>query len=328
MADRQVIPDVSPAPAKEGRPGARALAVTQRVLTTRAFRWAFMATAVGLGCYAVVGQWAGFRTALDKIGLLAVIGALAAAVAATFVTMQVWRVLLAGLGSLLPVPVAARIWFLGQLGKYLPGSVWPVLAQMEMASTHNVPRRRSGTAWFLTMVVTLLTGLLSALVTLPFTGGSAPYLWAFAAAPVLLACLHPRVLNDLLERLLRVARRPPLEHPLTTRPLLTALAWGFGTWICFGLQMWLLIDRLGVSPGHGILLAVGSFAFAWSVGFIIVFAPAGAGAREVVLVALLSPALGASGATAVALVSRLLTTVSDLLAAAVAATFARRRKPG
>jgi hypothetical protein len=40
------------------------------------------------------------------------------------------------------VPGTARILFLGQLGKYLPGSVWPVLAQMELGKTYRVPRHR------------------------------------------------------------------------------------------------------------------------------------------------------------------------------------------
>ena len=54
------------------------------------------------------------------------------------------------------------------------------------------------------------------------------------------------------------------------------------------------------------------------------FAPAGAGVREVVLVALLSPVLGVGAATAVALVSRVLTTAGDLLAAGLAAGYVRR----
>jgi glycosyltransferase 2 family protein len=46
--------------------------------------------------------------------------------------------------------------------------------------------------------------------------------------------------------------------------------------------------------------------------------------REVLLVALLSPVLGVGAATAVALVSRALTTVGDLLAAGLAAGCVRR----
>jgi glycosyltransferase 2 family protein len=55
-----------------------------------------------------------------------------------------------------------------------------------------------------------------------------------------------------------------------------------------------------------------------------VFAPAGAGIREVLLVAILGPVIGVAGATAVALLSRVLTTLSDLLTAAAAVAWSRR----
>jgi hypothetical protein len=212
---------------------------------------------------------------------------------------------------------------IGQLGKYLPGSIWPVLAQMELGTAHRVPRHRSATASVLTMLLSVLTGLLTALVTLPFVAGSTPYLWAFLAAPILLVCLHPRVLNRVLAPLLRLARRPPLEQPLTGRAVAAALAWAFASWVGYGLQIWLLATRVGLSYGTGALLATGAFAFAWCVGFLVVFAPAGAGVREVLLVTMLGPVVGTGAATAVALVSRVVMTVADLLTAAVAATCSR-----
>ena len=93
------------------------------------------------------------------------------------------------------------------------------------------------------------------------------------------------------------------------------LAWAFVSWVFFGLQIWLLATRLGAPEGKTALLAIGGFAFAWSVGFLVVFAPAGAGVREVLLVAALGPVLGTGAATAVALVSRVLMTAGDLLTA-------------
>jgi len=126
--------------------------------------------------------------------------------------------------------------------------------------------------------------------------------------------------------LFRLTRRPPLEQPLTARAVTTSLAWSFGSWIFYGLQIWLLAARLGAPRGQAALLALGGFAFAWIVGFVAVFVPAGAGVREVVLVALLGPVIGASAGTAVALVSRALTTIGDLLAAAVAAGYFRRTR--
>jgi uncharacterized membrane protein YbhN (UPF0104 family) len=257
------------------------------------------------------------------MGPLTVALALISVLLGALMSMQVWRALLASLGSPLPVPGTARILFLGQLGKYLPGSVWPVLAQMELGKTYRVPRHRSASASVLVMLLSLLTGLLTALVMLPFTGTSS-YLWAFAVTPILLACLHPRVLNKLMSRLLGLARQPPLEHPLSGRTLAVALGWSFAVWICNGVQIWLLTIRLGAPIGSSLLLAIGGYAFAWSVGFIVVFAPAGVGPREVMLVTTLSPVLGAGGATAVALVSRALTIAGDLLTAVAAGAWRRR----
>ena len=259
------------------------------------------------------------RSALASLGPGTAAAALLSVLAAMLATMQAWRVLLTGLGSPLPARAGARILFVGQLGKYLPGSVWPVLAQMELGHAYRVPRHRSASASVLTMLMSLLAGLLAALLTLPWAAGATPYRWAFAAAPVLLACLHPRVLNALLGWLLRLARRPALEQPLTGRVIAAALAWSLAAWLLYGLQIWLLAARLGAPPGRTALLAVGGYAFAWSVGFLIVFAPAGAGVRDVLLVAVLGPVLGVGSATAVALVSRVVTTVGDLLAAALAA---------
>jgi glycosyltransferase 2 family protein len=298
-----------------------------RLAGSRPVRWGFVVVTVGLGSYAIINHWPEVRAALAHLGFAAVAGALICVLAALLALMQVYRVLLAALGSPLPARAAAQILFVGQLGKYLPGSVWPVLAQMELGTAYAVPRRRSASASVLTMLLSLLTGILVGLVVLPFGAGPTPYRWVFLAAPVILVCLYPKVLNRILDRLLKLAKRPALEQPLTGRAVATALAWGIVVWICYGLQIWLLAERLGTSGGSGLLLlSIGGFAFAWCAGFLVVLAPAGAGVREFVLIALLGPRIGLGGATAIALVSRVLLTLGDLISAGLAALLARRSR--
>ena len=314
-------------------PGGRhrgAAAALRRLLTGRAVRWGFVLVAAVLGGLAVRTQWSGVRVALAHLGFVAVAGAMVAVLLAMIAAMQVWRVLLAGLGSPLPARAAARVVFIGQLGKYVPGSIWAVLAQVELGRAYQVPRRRSAAATLLTMLFSLTGGLLAAVLTLPLLGGTATsgYRWAFLLAPVLLASVHPRVLNPLVRWLLRLTRRPALEQPLTLRAVAGALSWALVSWLLYGAQIWLLAVRLGAPAGRAALLAVGGFAFAWSVGFLAVFAPAGVGVREVLLVAVLGPVLGTGDATAIALVSRLLMTVGDLAAAGLAAGLARRGRGG
>jgi len=311
------------APGSTGRPR---LAIG-RLAGSRPVRWAFVLGAVALAAYALARDWTHIRAALGHLGFLSVTAALVSVVLAQILTSQMWRQLLASLGSPLPAGTAARILFIGQLGKYLPGSIWPVLAQMELGTAHKVPRSRSASASVLVMLLTLIVGLLIALLTLPFAAGPMPYRWALLITPVLLVMLYPKVLNTIIDRLLRLGRQAPLEAPLTARGLSRALAWAVGVWICYGLQIWILATRLGAPPGKTGLIAVGGFAFAWSVGFVIVFAPAGAGVRDVLLLLMLSPVLSTADATAVVLVSRVLLTAGDLLTAAAATRLGRRPEP-
>ena len=69
----------------------------------------------------------------------------------------------------------------------------------------------------------------------------------------------------------------------------------------------------------GLLLSTGAYALAWTAGFLFVVAPAGCGRARRALVAALAPVLDRAGALAVAVLSRVLMTVGDLLWGAVGA---------
>lgn len=143
-----------------------------RTVLRRVLRWGFLLVALGFGIWAVAGQWRAVADGLGRLSWPLLAGSLGATLAALGAGMMMWRALLADLGSPLHVVDAAKVFFVGQLGKYIPGSVWPVLAQMELACDLGVPRPRSAAAFFLTYPVYLATGLLVAGATLPVLAGS------------------------------------------------------------------------------------------------------------------------------------------------------------
>ncbi len=147
------------------------MALLSRIIGSRLVRYGFVVVAVVGGGYAIAGGLAQDRPGPGEIGLPVSLAALAITLAALLASMWAWRVLLAGLGSPLKFSAAARVMFVGQLGKYLPGSVWPVLVQMEMGTAYQVPRSRAASAGLINMPVSVLSAFLAALVTLPFTGG-------------------------------------------------------------------------------------------------------------------------------------------------------------
>jgi uncharacterized membrane protein YbhN (UPF0104 family) len=269
---------------------------------------------------------------LSRLSIGTIVLAFIAVVAGQVATALSWRALLTGLGSPLPLAVAGRVFLLAQLGKYLPGSLWPVLAQAELGRDHGVPRSRSAVAAVAVLVVGLVVGAVVAVgfLSLSATGALRTY-WYIVFVPVLgLVALSPPVLERLLALAFKVTRRPAADTAIGGRALLTSAAWSLVQWLCFGVQAWLLARGLGGADARLFLLATGAYAMAWVVGFLIVFVPAGAGAREAALVLVLGPTIGNANALALALVSRVLTIAGDLLTVGVAVVSARiyrKRRP-
>ncbi|MFI6506830.1 lysylphosphatidylglycerol synthase domain-containing protein [Streptosporangium sp. NPDC050855] len=298
----------------------------------RLARIAFLALALGFGAWVVVRQWDEIRDGFALLSWTSLTLSLVAVVAALCGGMMTWRALLADLGSPLPLRAGARVFFVGQLGKYIPGSLWPVIAQMEMGRELGVPRSRSAAAFFLTLPVQLGSGLVVAGVTLSATlpGSVAPYAWAFLLIPVLAVAFQPRVVNAVLGFGLRRLGREPLERPLTRRGLLTALGWALAGWVAYGLHLAAIVADLdsGGSPGFSALsvavFCVGAFALSWCLGIMTFVVPAGAGVREVAMVAVLAPVLDRGPAIAVALCSRIVIIAGDLLCAGLAGLAVRR----
>jgi glycosyltransferase 2 family protein len=289
--------------------------------TMRALRLAFLVVAVGLSVYAVVTRWDEVSHHLQQIGWMRAILCVPAMLAGLICGMRAWRSILTGLGSDLSTRPAARIYFVGQLGKYLPGSVWPVLAQMELGRDHDVPRRRSAGALVVAIVVSLATALIITGVTIPFVDGARhPALWRLVAAvPVCAALLVPRVLWACLRRVPVLKLGSTLPPVLPNRAMAAAAAWATLGWLSYGAHVALLAAAFDVHGTATLLVAsLGGYALAWSAGLMAFVLPAGAGARDVTLVLALSAVLPTNPAIAVAVVSRVVTTVCDLALAASA----------
>jgi uncharacterized membrane protein YbhN (UPF0104 family) len=256
-----------------------------------------------------------------------VLAAAAAALASLVVSLLTWRTTLAGLGTHLPLRAAARIFFVGQLGKYVPGSVWPVLAQMELGAAYGLSRTTVGTASLLQLAIGVPGALLIGAMAVPalVAAGSGAYGLLLLALPLAVLVLSPPVLGPLLDRALALLRRPPLAQRLSGRSVLAvALLSGLAN-LLLGLQAWLLARDLGASGELLLPLVVGAFVLATVAGLLALPVPAGAGVREAVLVAALSPVLPLGQALLLALVSRVVLTTADLAVAGAAAAPLRRR---
>ena len=297
----------------------------RRLVASRALRLGFVLLAIAFMTYALISQWDKAWAALSALSWWSVAGALLAGVLAPGPAMLAWRALLADLGTPLSLRTATQVMFIGQLGKYVPGGVWQVVATVELARDHAAPRKRTFTATVVAMAITLAAALALTALALPFTssGAARDYWWVLALVPVALIGLHPRVLASALNLALRLARKEPLERAVRLPAIRRALGWTVLGWLLLGVQTWLLVADIHGGGFSDFLPAAAAFMLAWSVGFLTIFAPGGLGTRELAMTAALAPLMGPPQALVVAVVARLISTVADLAWAGLAFALSR-----
>ncbi len=279
--------------------------------------------------WGVARSWDEIVVALRRVDVLTVVAATVLAALGTGLTMVGWRVLLADLGSRLHPAPAASVFFVGQLGKYLPGSVWTVVAQADMAARLGVPRRRTGVAGLVALGISVLTGVLVAVPAVPYLvrgSGVGLEILLGLVAPVLLGVCWPPLLNRVVGVGLRVLRREPLEHELSPRAVLATVGCYAAAWLCFGLHTLVLARAVGLEGRDGTTAALTGYALAGVAGMVAIVLPAGLGAREGLLTLVLGPFLPAGGGVAVAILSRFVVTVVDVGVAGFGWVYGRRHR--
>jgi glycosyltransferase 2 family protein len=291
----------------------------RRVLARRALRVAWFAIlCLGLAL-ALRSRWAEVRHELATLHASQLWLSMAAALVGVGASSGIWHQMFTGVGEPLPVRISLRIFFIGQIGKYLPGAVWPAVTQAALAREHDVAPRATVAAVTLFLWVHLVTGTAVAVLILS-VAGRLP-LVTLLALPVLATLLTPVVLGWSLQTLLRLARRRPLRQLPDGRHLVRACGWALAMWACYGVHLNLL--SRAVDEPVNVFVTAAVFAAGWVVGFVLLIAPAGVGPREAAIVALL-PLAGGSGLV-IALVSRLIMTIADAAWAAITAFDPSRR---
>ena len=290
-------------------------------------------TAVGV-LIALAGLFVVVRTLLRQwdttITLLAdadwgwAVAAVALALAGMTAVGLPWRAVIERLGDRRSRREVLRWYFPGQLGKYVPGGIWPIVGRSELGIRGGLRRSVAYTSVALSLAYTYLAASLTALVLLGMswlagddTGEGLPVL---ALLPIGLLLLHPAVLGRIVATLERLmSRQFPVVIP-DYRTALKLIAIHVPAWCLIGAATWSVSRAFDPSPP----LAQVMFAavLSWVIGFIVIPVPGGIGLREAAFVAA-AVSLPSDVAAATAITARLCFIVADLIGAG-SATLIRR----
>ncbi|MEZ5177718.1 MAG: lysylphosphatidylglycerol synthase transmembrane domain-containing protein [Acidimicrobiales bacterium] len=236
-----------------------------------------------------------------------------------------WRSVMQVLGVDAPLSRVIPWYYVGELGKYVPGGIWPVLGRGELARNGGVPRSRAYASVAMSLGVLYLAAMFVAAAFLPFglSGGTgfSPWMLALLALPVGVVALH----HEVLERVVRLVGRltgRTIDLPIPVwRDSLMLVARYVPTWLFIGTATW----AVGRATTTDISYPRVMFAtiLSWVVGFLAVPVPSGAGIREAVLYA--TSGLTKSQSVFTAVTARMAFVLVDVLGAAICAPLVRRR---
>jgi hypothetical protein len=250
--------------------------------------------------------------------------------------VEVWRRILAAWQAKISFGNAVRIWCVSNLGKYVPGKVWQILAMGKMAEALNVaPAAAAGSAILSTVVnigvgfaVAVIAGW-SAMDTL--SGGHATLGAMLVVAIIGGTLLVPYFLPTLVRLGERITRRNFNLGVLPRRAVYIAIIGNAVAWILYGWSFQLLVRGvLGTAPGR-MTDYVAAYALSYVIGYLAIIVPGGLGIREgVQTLTLKTMSLVATPqqALVVAVTSRLWLTVLEILPGLVYLALSAKRRPG
>lgn len=284
---------------------------------------------VGVVCLAfvvsrMVSQWEEVRDEVAHAAPVWLAAAFVAAGAGMVWIARCWRRAMGLLGHDTDSRRTIAWYFAGEIGKYVPGGLWPVVGRGELARRGGVPRSRAYPSVGLSLVALYLAALGVAAVLVPLDlaaqSESPAALALLVLLPLGIGALHPRVLGwgrDLVGRL--TGRSIDIVIPpwgATVRLVASYVP----AWLAIWAATWCVARALQPDPP---VLRIGvATTLSWTAGFVAVPVPAGAGVREAVFLA--SSGLPAGLGATVAVGSRLVFLLIDVAGLVATSPWHRR----
>lgn len=277
----------------------------------------------------VAGNWDAIRTHDWQLNWLPLLLALVVDIIVFAFLSWLWRIVIAGFGHPLTFTESYRIFYLSNLGRYIPGRVWQLFGILYLAGKKGIPAPQATASFIAIQLFAIPASFVLFAATAAFDPAllqeitknlSPAAVYSFVGLMILLSLavmLVPQQVFALGDRILRRLKWGSLPFRMTRR---TAIGLYFGyvlAWFAYGFAFWLFLKGVTGETNLPVLAAIGAYNGAYQVGYLALFAPGGLGPREFVLTVMLAPFIGPIAA-AVAVISRLWSILVESIAALIA----------
>jgi glycosyltransferase 2 family protein len=278
---------------------------------------------VGLGFAMFAVYAARDQFAASDLEVPILLASIVLGVAGMYVVGANWLRIVRSIGGEAPTRSGMRWYYVGQLGKYIPGGLWAVLGRAELASRDGVARSIAYPSVVMSLITTYAAAAATGALFVAFTrdGIGQQTGWILASIAVIAATVLG-LSETVVGRVNRITSRLGFTRALPSaspRLSASAIVLTMPAWLLIGAATALSARAIGVPAEFTEIVAATSYS--WLAGFLVLPLPGGLGVREAVFIALWGGTT--SEAAAIAVIARVVFVIVDLTGAAVSSLVAR-----
>jgi hypothetical protein len=269
----------------------------------------------------LVSKWSEVTDAFSQVNAINLVLSLLLGLAAMTSIGWIWVTMIVARSHNVRHRNAMSWYFTGQLGKYVPGGIWPIVGRAELAVRSGIPRIDAYASTGLSLVTTYAAAVVTIGIGAAATTGHR--LIAILIAIGLIAAYAAFSQPSLRSVIIRVASRISSSSSSLTDPKriarLTVLH--VPAWILMSLSTSVTATAFGANIGIADMLFITTTS--WLAGFVVVGVPGGIGVREAVFTSLAGGIIGTPMAVSLALMSRVVFIAVDLSGALISNVISR-----
>jgi uncharacterized membrane protein YbhN (UPF0104 family) len=256
------------------------------------------------------------------------LGSVLAVQASFLLSTHLWRLLLRQMQTPLSYPQALNLIGTSQLGKYLPGGIWMIASRVYTAEKEELSKANILLGSLVEQEFTFLVALVLSIVFLGFQGPllkldfTSLNIICLAAAALL---LNPYSLEIFMRWGKKLLRSQAAEWKIGLRLYFIMVSGYALCWMLQGLGFFLMLKSFAGAEFFWLKKTMGVYFLSWLIGFVAIFAPGGLGVREATMAVLLQGLYPTGLAVTISLVSRIWSTLQELILAGMGVLVRNRR---
>ena len=230
----------------------------------------------------------------------------------------VWRYLISILGEDIKTSAAMRVWFLSNLGRYIPGKVFQVAGLIFLSAKEGIAKSKSVQSILFSQITSNGLGLFMGLGLISLQTGTDDFPNHFHIALLLIVIFviiiwFPSIVFRSSNLILKKMNKDTIDQSVGRREYMIYLSLQIVNWMFMSISLALLIKSytdLSIRENMEVLYIL---PLSWTIGILAVFAPGGIGVREGAMSFWLSRFIPIEFALVLPWIHRILNTLAEVI---------------